>query len=42
MISFSGEPQLASAAPVPEIAVSLMKERRSIRGQRPEMLNAEC
>src|SRR5688572_6164243 len=28
---FSGLPQLASAALVPEIAVSLMKERRSIR-----------
>ena len=29
MISFSGLPQLASAALVPEIAVSLMKDRRS-------------
>src|SRR5688572_33041307 len=30
MISFSGLPQLASAALVPETAVSLMKDRRSI------------
>src|SRR5262245_61165265 len=34
MISFSGLPQLASAALVPVTAVSLMKERRSIRNDR--------
>src|SRR5687768_5524569 len=39
---FSGLPQLASAALVPEIAVSLMKERRSISLLNPVMRNAKC